>query len=324
MAQVLVVEWFCKFGVPVRIHSYQGCNFESFLIQQLCGLYGVEKSRRTPYHPAGNGQCERFNRTLHYLLRTLPVSRKRHWHSCLPQVLFPYNTTPHQSTGESPFFLMFGQEPRLPMDFLLGRVTEPVGGAVHEWIEEHQVRLQIALEGAHNRLSSAAECRNRNNARHVRDTCLVEGQLVWLRDFSARGRHKSQDLWGPTVYRVLRVPEVGDSVYTVAPLEDLTKVKRVSRLSLKAAVGLNLPEGAAPAPTSPSSDRSSSGDELRGEDGLCVLAQEPARVTGPETTTMAVTTMPHRMGSNLGSPTPGPSTAPTAVIADRLRFLLLH
>ncbi|KAI5620525.1 hypothetical protein C0J50_19992 [Silurus asotus] len=65
VAQVLVVEWFCKFGVPGRIHSDQGRNFESSLIQQLCGLYGVEKSRTTPYHPAEKerrSQCPRRRR----------------------------------------------------------------------------------------------------------------------------------------------------------------------------------------------------------------------------------------------------------------------
>lgn len=117
VAQVLVAEWFYKFGVPGCLHSDQGRSFESALIKQLCDLYKVEKSCTTPYHPAGNGECERFNRTLHNLLRTLPVSRKRDWVSCLPQLLFSYNTTPHQATGESPHYLMFGQEPRLPDDF---------------------------------------------------------------------------------------------------------------------------------------------------------------------------------------------------------------
>ncbi len=35
VAQVLVVEWFYKFSVPSRIHSDQGRNFESSLVQQL-------------------------------------------------------------------------------------------------------------------------------------------------------------------------------------------------------------------------------------------------------------------------------------------------
>lgn len=44
VAQVLVTEWFYKFGVPSRLHSDQGRSFESSLIQQLCSLYRVSKS----------------------------------------------------------------------------------------------------------------------------------------------------------------------------------------------------------------------------------------------------------------------------------------
>lgn len=108
VARVLVNEWFSKFGVPAWIHSDQGWSFEGSLIHQLCVLYGIEKSRTMPYHPSGFGQYERFNGTLHDLLRTLPVSHKRDWSSCLPQVLY---TTLHQATGESSFLLMFGQIP---------------------------------------------------------------------------------------------------------------------------------------------------------------------------------------------------------------------
>ena len=139
---------FYKFGVPGRIHSDQGRNFEASLIQQLCDLYGIRKSRTTPYHPAGNGQCERFNRTLHNLLRTLPAFRKADWADYLPQMLFCYNTTPHQATGESPYYLLFGQEPRLPVDFLLGRIPDPIADSVNVWVTEHQTRLQVAFEGA--------------------------------------------------------------------------------------------------------------------------------------------------------------------------------
>lgn len=73
VAQALVTDWFYRFGVPGRLHSDQGRKFESLLIHQLCELYGVEKSRTTPYHPAGNGLCERFNCTLHNLAHTASV-----------------------------------------------------------------------------------------------------------------------------------------------------------------------------------------------------------------------------------------------------------
>lgn len=100
------------------------------------------------------------NGTLHNLLRTLPAKRKSDWTICLLQLLFCYNTTPHQSTDESPYYLMFGQDPKLPVDFLLGRVEDPVGGGVYDWVVEHQVRLQMAFEGARHRMRAAADTRN--------------------------------------------------------------------------------------------------------------------------------------------------------------------
>lgn len=51
---------------------------------------------------------------------------------------------------------MFGQEPRLPVDFLLGRVQDPVPGEVQDWVPEHHARLRVAFEGARERLSAAA------------------------------------------------------------------------------------------------------------------------------------------------------------------------
>ena len=115
-AKALIEHWFNLYGAPKRIHSDQGKNFESNLIQQLCKLYGIKKSRTTAYHPQGNGQAERWNRTLIGLLKTLPNERKGKWPEHLKTLCHAYSCTPHTSTGYTPFFLFFGRNPSLLVD----------------------------------------------------------------------------------------------------------------------------------------------------------------------------------------------------------------
>ena len=115
-ADKLFNEFMLHYGFPKRIHSDQGSEFENKLFRRLQELTGVTKSRTTPYHPECDGMSERMNRTLISMLKTLGEKEKVNWPKHLSKLAFAHNVTVNKSTGYSPYYLMFGHSPRLPID----------------------------------------------------------------------------------------------------------------------------------------------------------------------------------------------------------------
>lgn len=269
VARVLVKEWFVRFGVPKRIHSDQGRNFESKVIQELCKIYDITKSRTAPYHPEGNGQCERFNRTMHERLRTLPPERKRKWPEFLPELVFAYNCTPHSTTGYSPYYLFFGREPTLPVDHLLGS-SGPVEECT-EWIVEHQERLDQAFKLASARTENEALRRQTRHNAKATDTSIPVGARVFLRN-RVQGRNKMQDVWDATPYKVTKRLSTGNT-YLVVPLEASIEEKEsrtIHRNDILLATQLAEDVECQEGPTSSSSVRDSDGAPTRSNVPLVV------------------------------------------------------
>jgi len=113
----------CQFGVPDSLHTDQGKNFDSMLIKEVCRLLGIDKTRTTAYHPQSDGLVERLNRTILGMLSTVLEEDFRDWDLRLPLIMLAYRTSVQETTGASPFSLMFGREARLPIDVMFGLPT---------------------------------------------------------------------------------------------------------------------------------------------------------------------------------------------------------
>ena len=77
-AEKLYNDFVLRFGLPGQILHDQGKEFDNALFQHLAQLCGVKRLRTTPYHPQGNGQVERMNKSIIQMLKTLSVKAGFH------------------------------------------------------------------------------------------------------------------------------------------------------------------------------------------------------------------------------------------------------
>ncbi|KAG1031847.1 hypothetical protein G6F57_011679 [Rhizopus arrhizus] len=113
--QVLLYEVVLKFGVPTRLITDNGSNYISEAMKQVCQRLGIRRSLTSVEHPQTDGLVERINRTLKTSLATCADQDALNWDEYLPFVTFAYNTAKQESTKFSPFEVMFGRKPQLPL-----------------------------------------------------------------------------------------------------------------------------------------------------------------------------------------------------------------
>ena len=219
-ARILWDNFICHYGFPERFISDQGRNFESDLIKELCKIAGVKKVHTTPYHPQGNGQCERFNSTLCNMLGTLSEEEKSDWKSHLGCMTHAYNCTKHASTTYSPYYLMFGRHPRLPIDieFGLNKPNCSDNSSKSRYIQKLRRRLNYAFQKASKYSDQQAKKCKQGYDRSVKGPQLHENDLVLVKIVAHKGRHKLQDRWEPEEYVVIEQPIAGTPVYKVKPV----------------------------------------------------------------------------------------------------------
>ena len=144
IAALLVEHIICRHGVPEELLSDRGSNFLSEIILELCSLLGIRKINTSGYHPQTDGLVEKFNSTLQCMISKASDKNPTEWDKQLPLLLFAYRSVVQESTKKSPFFLLYGRDPRLPTGMILEgtRTTYLVD------IEDYQTELFINLTKA--------------------------------------------------------------------------------------------------------------------------------------------------------------------------------
>ena len=193
-AKVLFENFFVHYGFPARLHSDKGANFESKVIQKLCNIAGIQKSPTTPYHPMGNGMVERFNRTLLNMLGTISEKQKSDWKSHVPTLTHAYNAAMHESTGFSPFFLMFGRHPRLAIDAFLGIRSSEERKSHQDYADKLKNRLSDAYKCVSEEAAHKGEKYKHYYDKGIRHSVLEAGDRVLVKKVGIKGKHKLADI----------------------------------------------------------------------------------------------------------------------------------
>lgn len=215
VAKALWDHFIVHYGFPERLHSDQGPDFESKTIKELCDIAQIKKVRTTPYHPRGN-PVERFNRTLLQMLGTLSHKDKTRWKDFVKPLVHAYNCTKNDTTGFSPYELMFGRQPRLPIDLAFGLPPDSSRPSHSQYVQKLKSNLEESYRIA---TSNAAKNAERNKVRfdkRVTESTLNVGDRVLVRSVRLRGKQKLADKWEMDIYVVVK--RAGElPVYTVKP-----------------------------------------------------------------------------------------------------------
>ena len=202
------------------------------------------------------------------MLGTLSDEEKSDWKSHLGCMTHAYNCTKHASTTYSPYYLMFGRHPRLPIDVAFGLHKPNCSDncSKSRYIQKLRRRLNYAHKKASKYSSEQAQKYKTSYDKSVKGPQLQVNDLVLVKIVAHKARHKIQDKWESEEYIVIEQPIPGTPVYRVRPVTG-TKVRTLHR-------NLLLPLGVKYQPDVDS-------DESDSDDSVCVDTSH-SRSTQPE------------------------------------------
>ena len=226
-ARVLYNEFFSVFGFPRRLMSDQASKFTGQVISELCDLLGITKIRTSPYHLQTNGTIKRVHQTLRRMIAKMDPDKRAKWPSHLGPILIAYNVTRSLITGYSAYFLMFGHQPRLPVDLLFPTIRWDENlQTTDKYVTSLYDKLKSALVSVRDTAILEAQRQKRHCNHKARAVELHPGDKVLVKLDAFRGQQrKLKNQWGDALYMVVKCVADGIPAYEV---ENDANKKRVS------------------------------------------------------------------------------------------------
>lgn len=170
-----------KFGLPTSIISDRDPRWISDFWRAVCKCLKTKLAMSSLHHPQHDGQTESTNKTLEVMARAYTAARKDSWAEWLSLLEFAYNSTVHSSTSASPYFLLYGYEPRAPLDFLnkeRDSMTRQL--SENQQADDFLSKLRMHRESARNAIAKAQakQAQSYNKGRRVAEFEIGSQVLV--------------------------------------------------------------------------------------------------------------------------------------------------
>ena len=108
---ILLTSLYKRFGLTDKAISDRCPQFASHTFRELGQLLGIKLNMSTAHHPQTDRATEHSNQEIKAYLLIFCSNNPKTWNSLLPTLEFTYNSKPHATRKESPYFLQLGYDP---------------------------------------------------------------------------------------------------------------------------------------------------------------------------------------------------------------------
>nr|GEW48211.1 transposon Ty3-I Gag-Pol polyprotein [Tanacetum cinerariifolium] len=204
------------YGIPRTMVSDRDVKFPSHFWITLWRKIGTKLKFSTSSHPQMDGQTEVTNRTLGLLLRALITTNLKQWEDLIPQTKFAYNRAPNKTTGLSPFIVVYGLNPKTPLDL----AVLDTSSKFNQEASDRAVDIKALHQHIHDKITKSNELLKYRRDKGRKHILFQPGDLVWVHfrkdQFPAKRRSKLSSKFDDP-FRVLA--RVNDNAYKEVTLE---------------------------------------------------------------------------------------------------------